>query len=424
MVLSYGNAKFKFEVILLLMALNPIGLGIGIFEATTYSNIANLAYYIFLPWFLNYKYRKNHIHRKLQSRVRVFLLSLLILAGIQLSSTDIKVSIKTLILFFGTWLWANLVANLVKDSSLQFESRSTYWAVIRVSCLVILQGLLLPEFYTQGGRLLVGGGFAATSMLSLFLFYYSFFGKDIDVFSLTLGVALGITLLVKSGSIAGTLAVVFFVAFAPVLSSSKRQIRRIGPGRFFFIYLTLPVTSLLLISSGKINATRNFRITKLFSSDPQSTLGTVEWRKSMYRFMWDYFQSSPWVQKLIGNGLGSGTAIAQKGFGAIPSDYTSGRVFHNGFLQLLFENGLLGLIAFSLLFFGLIGIIPRANFSRFFVWYVSYGLIVLTGNPFAVGGTFSVLSVGMMLSLIKSDDTVKKPRIFPMKSDFREKLIP
>jgi hypothetical protein len=395
----------KFEFILLSLVLNPIGLGIGIFQSSWVSNFANLLYYIFLPMLLNRQFFSGKSPHFLKNKLRFFLFLLVLPTILSMSLFGLEMSIKTLILFIGTWKWAVLVSNFAQDPSFAFHSGATYWTFIRAGSVALLLASFLPEYYVFDNRLILSGGFSATSTLSLCLIYLSYFAKKVSMIQVAIGLFLGITLLIKSGSVAGTFAVIFFILLIPFLGGSKMSFQQVGPGKFFLTYFILPISAYFLVSETSLNATRNYNIVSLFSSDASGTLGTVEWRKSMWSYMWNYFQNSNLINQIFGNGLGSGTEIARLSYGNIPSEYTSSRIFHNGLLQLLIENGVLGLFFFMFLFFGILWKIPKQNYLSFLIWIIAYTLILVSGNPFAIGGTVSVLTLGLVLSLI----VVKNP---------------
>ena len=110
--------------------------------------------------------------------------------------------------------------------------------------------------------------------------------------------------------------------------------------------------------------------------------------------MIDEYENFTLNEKLFGLGAGSGTSLAMNYISSLrDSNYTSGRVFHNGFLQLLIEAGLIGVILFLVLTLTVFHYRKITYISGFgYIWTVFY-LIALffTSNPFATSGLLAGL---------------------------------
>jgi hypothetical protein len=161
----------------------------------------------------------------------------------------------------------------------------------------------------------------------------------------------------------------------------------------------IPNLLILLFGIGYFNIDtltkyRSFESLTLLNSDSALSIGTLDFRRSMIERMIGEFQNFTLTEKLLGSGAGSGTALAMNFISNLRDvNYTSGRVFHNGFLQLLIENGLVGIFLFIILILSTFYYRKSNGISGFgYIWILFYLISVFfTSNPFATSGLLASL---------------------------------
>jgi hypothetical protein len=404
-----GGVKSIF-FLLIVMALNPISNQIGIFNSPNIA-LAGLIFIHLIYPFLIFKNLNVIFFDRCGLWFGIFLLHSVIALLVQKSNYPISTisGVKTLVLFLGTYLWIRGLATNIDTNFISLTDRTFLKVVRMASVTILITGQIFNEIYVVDGRLQMGGGFDSAAVLGLFLIILSLHSQKVHLLTTLFDFILGLSLIFYSGSRSGLIAVLigifwFILPKFSKFSQRKKQLMSLGLVSSGGIFALLGLVS--------FNA-RSFDFLKIFGGNESSQIGTLGFRQQMSSHMINSYLNSDLVTQLIGFGSGSGTWLGGQWLNILlgeSSSYTSGRVFHNGMIQILVEQGILGIILFCISCYFCVTqnrVNKAINFR--FGWLLLFSIILLlTGNPFSSSGTLTTLAFIPFLSRIRIQEFEKR----------------
>jgi hypothetical protein len=404
-----GGAKSTF-FLLIAMAMNPIANQIGIFSSPKNALAGLIFIHLIFPFLVFKNLHKIFFdHFGIWFGIFCFYSTIALLVQRNYYPISTISGIKTLVLFLGTYLWSRGLAINIETNFLSLTDRK-FLKVVRVaSVTIMLFGLFFKELYFVEGRLRLGGGFDAAAVLGLFLVILSLHSKEVDFHRTFFDFCLGLSLIFYSGSRSGLIAfligILWFVL--PKVSKSSQRNKKL-------MSIGIISSGGLLLILGKIDLNvRSLEFLKLFENNGSTQIGTLGFRQQMSSHMVNSFMNSDLLTHLIGYGAGSGTWLGGQWLDVLLGDassYTSGRVFHNGVIQVLVEQGILGLVIICIsCFFSVIQNRTRKDANFRFGWLLLFCVVLLlTANPFSSSANLTILAFIPFLTRISSQKSVSE----------------
>lgn len=383
----------RLTFILISIGINPIANQFGIFSSARISMVGNIFMHLIYPIVLNPK-----ALRTLLSRTGLLVLAIIFLSTLQLvlsvDSISYTAGFKTILLILGSWLWAQSLSIEIIRNYGYLTNRFLIKELFIVSILVLIVSLFFRNLYFSDGRYQASGGFTSPAILSALIIILILMCSEIRTYLRIAVIAFEIAILITTGSRGVLIALLITIALISIRNALKAKkigepfALRLIPN----IFVLFSVVGFFFIDY--LTRYRSFEFLDLLNSDSAARIGTLGFRQDLFaRLIYEYGNFTL-NEKLFGLGAGSGTALAMNYISSLRDlNYTSGRVFHNGFLQLLIESGLIGVILFLVLTLTVFHYRKITYISGFgYIWTVFY-LIALffTSNPFATSGLLAGL---------------------------------
>jgi hypothetical protein len=389
--------KFKYlQIMLVLISLgiNPIANQIGIFSNSGTLLLGNVFIHLIYPLLL---WPKSIL--TLLKLPGIFYLILLLASffSLLLPADGIFVSqtagMKTILLMLGSWLWAQTLARMIGTRygfliNLEFVKSCNL-----VSLIVFFFSLYFNEYYFADGRYQAAGGFNSPAILSGMIIIICLLVKEMKIGIRVALISVQFVILILTGSrsvLLATMVTIFAIPLFLIISSRRKLLRM----REVLLPVVLAGTTLLTIFfASAIQNIRSFDFLSIFNSNSQVDLGTLGFRENMVNRMLGEYSSFGFKSKMFGIGAGGGTVLAMEWISSLrDSSYTSARVFHNGFLQLLIENGIFGVSIFVLIAVALVHVNREAIGHMALVWVPFFSIaLFLSSNPFSSSGLLVTL---------------------------------
>ena len=381
--------------ILISLGINPIANQFGIFSSARISMVGNIFMHLIYPIILNPK-----ALRTLLSRTGLLVLTIIFFSTLQLAfsvdsnSNSYTAGFKTILLMLGSWFWAQSLSIEIIRNYGYLTNRFLIKELFIVSILVLIVSLFFRNLYFLEGRYQAAGGFTSPAILSALIIILILMCSEIRTYLRIAVIAFEIAILISTGSRGVLIALLVSIVLISMNNAlkAKKVGDPIGLRLIPNIFVLISVIGFFFIDI--LTRYRSFEFLNLLNSDSEERIGTLGFRQDLFARMIDEYQNFSLIEKLFGLGAGSGTSLAMNYISSLrDSNYTSSRVFHNGFLQLLIEAGFIGVILF--LFFALAVFHYRksTHISGFgYIWTIFY-LIALffTSNPFATSGLLAGL---------------------------------
>jgi hypothetical protein len=379
--------------ILISIGINPIANQFGIFSSARISMVGNIFMHLIYPIVLNPK-----ALRTLLSRTGLLVLAIIFSSTLQLAfsvdSISYTAGFKTILLMLGSWLWAQSLSIEIIRNYGYLTNRFLIKELFIVSILVLIVSLFFRNLYFSDGRYQASGGFTSPAILSALIIILILMCSEIRTYLRIAVIAFEIAILITTGSRGVLIALLITIALISISNALKAKkigeplALRLIPN----IFVLFSVVGFFFIDY--LTRYRSFEFLDLLNSDSEARIGTLGFRQNLFARMIGEYENFTLNEKLIGLGAGSGTSLAMNYISSLrDSNYTSGRVFHNGFLQLLIEAGLIGVILFLILTLTVFHYRKITYISGFgYIWTVFY-LIALffTSNPFATSALLAGL---------------------------------
>lgn len=384
----------RLTFILISLGINPIANQIGIFSSAGISMIGNIFMHLIYPIILNPK-----VLRTFLSRTGMLVLAIIFFSTLQLvfslDSTSYTAGFKTNLLMLGSWLWAQSLSIEIFRNYGYLTNHILIKELFKVSILVLLISLFFRSLYFSEGRYQAAGGYASPAILSALIIILILICSEIRTYFKVLLIVIEFAILIATGSRGVLIALLITIALIAINNTlkAKKTGGPIGLRLIPNIFVLFSVVGYFFIDI--LTRYRSFEFLNLLNSESEARIGTLGFRQDLFARMIDEYQNFTMTEKLFGLGAGSGTSLAMNYIASLrDSNYTSGRVFHNGFLQLLIEAGMIGILLFLILTLAVFDYRKKWNFTGFgYIWTIFY-LIALffTSNPFATSGLLASLA--------------------------------
>jgi hypothetical protein len=384
--------RFKhLQIILVLISLgiNPVANQIGIFSGSRTLLLGNIFIHLIYPIILWPKsvFTLLKIPGIFYSVLLLgsFFSLLLPADGIFVSQTAGE---KTILLMLGSWLWAQTLAQLIGTRYGFLINIEFVKSCNTISLIVFFFSLLLNEYYFADGRYQAAGGFNSPAILSGMIIIFCLLVKEMKIGIRMASISIQFVILILTGSrsvLLATMATVFLIPPFLIFSNQRKLLQM----REVLLPLVLAGATLMTIFfASKIQNIRSLDFLSVFNSNSQVDLGTLGFRENMLNRMLSEYSSFGFKSKMFGIGAGGGTALAMGWISSLrDSSYTSARVFHNGFLQLLIENGIFGISIFLLVAVIVVYVNREAIGHMVLVWVPFFAIaLFFSSNPFSSSG--------------------------------------
>jgi len=383
----------RLTFILISIGINPIANQFGIFSSARLSMAGNIFMHLIYPIVLNPK-----ALRTLLSRTGLLVLAVIFFSTLQMAlsvdSISYTAGFKTIALMLGSWLWAQSLSIEIRRNYGYLSNRFLIKDLFIVSTLVLVISIIFRKFYFSDGRYQAAGGYTSPAILSALVIILTLTCAEIRTFRRIAVIALQIAILIATGArgvLIASLIAITLISIKNILKAKKNGdplALRLIPNIFVLLFVVG------FFNIDYLTRYRSFDFLLLLNSNSEAKIGTLSFRQNLFARMIDEYESFTLYEKVFGMGAGSGTSLAIDYIASLQDfNYTSARVFHNGFLQLLIETGVVGVILFLILSLTVFHYRKSANISGFgYIWTVFY-LVALffTSNPFATSGLLAGL---------------------------------
>jgi O-antigen ligase len=259
---------------------------------------------------------------------------------------------------------------------------------------VLAFSFLFKSFYFSDGRYQAAGGYTSPAILSALVIILLLVCSEIRTGIKTIFIIIQSLILIATGSRGVLIALIVIIALISMynLVKAKSMGAPIGLKLIPNLLILFFVVGYFYIDT--LIKYRSFEFLTLLNSDSASSIGTLGFRQNLFERMINEFQNFTLTEKFLGLGAGSGTSLAMNFISNLrDTNYTSGRVFHNGFLQLLIETGLVGIFLFIILILSTFNYRKSNGISGFgYIWMLFYLIsLFFTSNPFATSGLLASL---------------------------------
>ena len=391
----FKSSGGRLTFILISIGVNPIANQIGIFSSARNLMIGNIFMHLIYPIVLNPK-----ILRTFLSRTGILVLAIIFSSTLQIlfsmdsRSISYTAGFKTILLMLGSWLWAQSLSLEIVRDYVYLANRLLIKDLFLVSIFVLSISLQFKSLYFSDGRYQAAGGYTSPAILSALIIILILICSELKNGIKTLLIVIESFMLIATGSRGVLIALIVVIALISIDNGVKAK--SIGaPIGLKLIPNLLMVTFLVgYFFIETLIRYRSFEFLGLINSGSTSKIGTLGFRQNLFEIMINQFQEFTLTEKLLGLGAGSGTSLAMNFISNLRDpNYSSGRIFHNGFLQLLIETGLVGISLFIVLVLGIFFYRQKNGISGFgFTWMLFYLIsLFFTSNPFATSGLLASL---------------------------------
>lgn len=393
-VKTRDNQK-KIFLLILALGLNPLANQLGIFGNPKWSIVGNIGMHIIFPVLIRPK-----ILLSFTKIPGLIFLSILLLSMLSLlySSEAILPShfagFKTLLLMLGSWLWANSIVELVREEYQCLINERLVSTLFWASVTLFAVCTLFSRYYFIDGRYQAAGGFNSPAILSGIIIIITFLNADIAIFKKALICFVELVILLSTGSRSVLIATVFVCVMSQVVLRVEAKKFWIKGAQAIFPSLALIISAVVVVNSERVLNYRAFDFFTSLRGTQQGNLGTLGFRENMLTNMLGEYSSFSLKAKAFGLGPGGGTTLAMHWIDSLRDiNYSSARVFHNGLLQLLIENGIVGVGLFFLLVLRILYIRGSEKFYLIALWIPFYSIgLFFSANPFATSGLLSTFA--------------------------------
>lgn len=383
------SKNYRFFLTLLALGLNPIANQIGPFSNSSFLLAGNLFMHVIFPMALAPRVILGLLKWPSYLYIAIIISSLFSLLlpseGLVLSNTS---GIKTLILMLGSLLWAQALAEMVLEQY-GFLLNVRFLLTCTLASIVILTiSFIFSENYFADGRYQAAGGFNSPATLSAVIILLTLMNTELKILKKFGYIVLESIILALTGSRSVMIAILVSVFTIPMYFalSKKNEMKKFTTAMLPVALLAFAV--IIYQSSKYIQNLRSLEFLSLTNSASKSGIGTLGFRENMLsRMLAEYSQFSV-KSTVFGIGAGGGTVLAMNWISSLrDADYSSGRVFHNGLLQLLIENGIFGVSVFLIFVIVILVSNPVELKIRIIVWIPFFSIaLFFSGNPFATSG--------------------------------------
>lgn len=311
---------------------------------------------------------------------------------------------KTILLMLGSWLWAQTLAQTIRAKYGFLLNFDFVKVCTLTSVVVLIFSLLFKSSYFSDGRYQAAGGFNSPAILSAMIIIISLLIGEIKFIVKIILILLQFLVIILTGSRSVLIATMLTTFTIPIYLIFFGKGKLLQAKQILFPLLLAGSILMTYFFANRLQNIRALDFLSIFSSKSEVDLGTLGFRENMLNRMLAEYSSFGIKSKIFGIGAGGGTILAMGWISSLrDSSYTSARVFHNGFLQLLIENGVFGVVIFVFI----AGIVLYRNREAIgyisLVWVPFFAIaLFFSSNPFSSSGLLvSLIYVPFLISSVK-----------------------